>query len=267
MMKTTTKTQIFLFFVTLFTLTTAHADGEFPARRKYPAVEVIELEDLNKRFEQVTIVDARSRYEYDTLHIKGAHHVSLASPVFEEKVADLQRKQEKLIVFYCNGRTCQKSYKATTKATNEGVKSVAFDAGILEWTKAHPERAVLLGKTPVKPGQLLSAKKFRDHLLPPGEFAKRIGENTQVIDARDRFQREAVGLFIGREIRVPFDDRDGWKKQVAKAKKTGKTLLIYDAVGKQVRWLQYFLEDQGLESYFFMQKGAKGFYDRMMDEL
>lgn len=268
MEKTRTNSWIWGFFVTLFTVLPAHANDDFPGRDLFPAVQVIELDDLARRFEQVTIVDVRSRYEFETLHIKGAHHIPLSSADFGQQVRKLHQQEGKPVITYCNGRTCRKSYKAATEASNAGIKQVfAFDAGILEWTRSYPERAVLLGRSPVKPGQLLSANKFREHLLPASEFGRKIGPNTQVIDARDQFQRDAVGLYVGREIRVPFDDTVSWKKQVALAKESGKTLLIYDAVGKQVRWLQYFLEGEGLTSYYFMKDGAKGFYDNMLQGL
>jgi hypothetical protein len=37
-------------------------------------------------------------------------------------------------------------------------------------------------------------------------------------------------------------------------------LFIYDEVGKQVRWLQYTIEELGLKNYYFMDKGAKAYY-------
>ncbi|MDX1803386.1 MAG: glycerol-3-phosphate 1-O-acyltransferase, partial [Alcanivorax sp.] len=43
------------------------------------------------------------------------------------------------------------------------------------------------------------------------------------------------------------------------------TLLIYDAVGKQVRWLQYMLEAEGVKDYYFMQGGAKSFYEKVIE--
>jgi len=267
MRKTITNRGILILFVMLFTLSAVHAD-EFPGRKLYPAVDVIELEDLMVRFDEVTVVDVRSRYEYDTLHVKGADHIALSSSDFASNVQELLNETGKPIVFYCNGRTCEKSYKAASKAAEGGVEgTMAFDAGILDWTRAYPEQAVLLGEGPVDPQRLLSKAKFKEHLLPPSEFGRRIGNDTLVIDARDRFQRDAVGLFVGREVRVPFDDKKGWVKQVAKAKRHGKTMLIYDAVGKQVRWLQYFLEDQGVRSYYFMDKGAKGYYANMMENI
>jgi len=40
-------------------------------------------------------------------------------------------------------------------------------------------------------------------------------------------------------------------------------LMIYDAAGKQVRWLQYYLEDKGLKSYYFMAGGINAYYNEM----
>ena len=37
-----------------------------------------------------------------------------------------------------------------------------------------------------------------------------------------------------------------------------KTLLITDAVGKQVQWLQYYLDEGGYQNYFFLHKGVLG---------
>ena len=53
------------------------------------------------------------------------------------------------------------------------------------------------------------------------------------------------------------------EKFFARAKRNGKTLLIYDAVGKQVRWLMYSLERAGVKNYWFMKGGAKGYYDML----
>lgn len=38
-----------------------------------------------------------------------------------------------------------------------------------------------------------------------------------------------------------------------------QTLLIFDQVGKQVRWLMYSLEAAGTTDYYFLDKGAIGF--------
>jgi hypothetical protein len=88
------------------------ADKGFPGREQFPEVKIISKADLFRRFEDVTIVDARSHYEYDTLRITGAKNIPVAAKSFEKQVSDLRKQSAKDIVFYCNGRTCLKSYIA-----------------------------------------------------------------------------------------------------------------------------------------------------------
>lgn len=168
------------------------------------------------------------------------------------------------MVFYCNGRTCEKSYRAALKAKQGGLSQVfAFDGGIPDWANAYPKETELLGKPLNDTAKLIGKEQFEAHLLDPKDFAERVGKNGVAIDARDRFQRNATGLFIGREKQAPFDDRAAWKRIVAEAGRHGKPLLIYDEVGKQVRWLQYFLEEEGVKAYYFMKGGAKGFFESL----
>ena len=60
----------------------------------------------------------------------------------------------------------------------------------------------------------------------------------------------------GKVIDLPFD------KLISNIINRGalkdKTLLIFDQVGKQVRWLMYQLESAGYSDYFFLSKGADG---------
>ncbi|MEK7816390.1 MAG: hypothetical protein AAB294_06180, partial [Pseudomonadota bacterium] len=48
---------------------------------------------------------------------------------------------------------------------------------------------------------------------------------------------------------------------IERAKKEKKTLLVYDQVGKQVQWFQYYLESRGLKDYYFMKGGAQAYSD------
>jgi len=36
---------------------------------------------------------------------------------------------------------------------------------------------------------------------------------------------------------------------------------VYDKVGKQTRWFQYYLEQQGLKDYYFLAGGAEGYHE------
>lgn len=239
----------------------AGANEEFPVRALYPKVEPIALEALHAQYNDVIIFDVRSSYEYETLHIKDARHLALNDPEFIAKLKQLRADDPRPFVFYCNGHTCKKSYDATNDAMKDGIDNVfVFDAGIFEWTVAHPELAVLLGKSPVDPKRLLNKEKLAAHMLSPEEFGERIGDDTIVLDIRDTEQKSAISLFPMRQRSVPLDNAR-LQTYVDRAKRENKTLLIYDAVGKQVRWLQYYLEEQNVPGYYFMKGGAKAFLD------
>lgn len=237
---------------------------EFPGREKFPEVKTYELAELFEQKDQVVIVDVRSAYEFETLRAKGAINIPVGSKSFGDELRKLRASTDKPIIFYCNGRTCFKSYKAARKAIYYKVDNCfSFDAGIFDWAKTHPDQAVLLGRSPINVNDLISKKTFKKKLLDPIKFGEKVGENSLVLDVRDRFQREAVGFFPGKERRVGLDQKEKLEKFFARAKRSGKTLLIYDAVGKQVRWLMYSLERAGIRDYWFMKGGAKGYYDML----
>ena len=239
---------------------------EFPGRthKKYKNVPYIELEDLKKQLDDVIVVDARSRFEFETLKIKNAVNIPVALKTFQDEVVKLRAKSDKALVFYCNGHTCMKSYKAAKAAMKAGVDNVfAYDAGIFEWAKAYPNEAELLGKSPVDTRDILSKKQFKSRLLNPDKFSELATDdpsNVIVLDIRDKYQRAGIGFFPIQERWTSLNKMDKVYSYIRKAKKKGKALFIYDEVGKQVRWLQYALEREGIKNYYFMEKGATGYY-------
>lgn len=246
----------------------AAAEG-FPGREKYPDVKYIELTDLHKRKarNEVVIVDARSNYEFETLRIKDAINIPVANKTFEQEIRKLRKKTDKTLVFYCNGHRCMKSYIAAKRCMQVDIKDVvAFDAGIFDWTKKYPKQSVLLGASPVDPDKLIASKRFKSRLLNPDKFSEYIldAQNKRiVIDVRDKFQRAGIGFYPGIERWAALDDRKKLQAYIEKAKRENKTLFIYDEVGKQVRWLQYALEKAGVKNYYFMEKGARAYYDML----
>ncbi len=242
------------------------SDEEYPNRVLYPEVPYISLEDLYKQKDNTLIVDVRSAYEYETLRIKDAVNISLNSADYLERIKTLRAKSNKTIAFYCNGKTCRKSYKAARRALRADINNVvAYDAGIFDWASQYPQDSELLGKSPIKPGQLISSKKFKQHQLETDDFMNKASKRAIILDVRDPTQRDGLFIFNGSEIPVPLDN-DKMQKYINQAKSQNKPLMIYDAVGKQVRWLQYYLEDQKLGSYYFMQGGAKSFFDGLLSE-
>jgi rhodanese-related sulfurtransferase len=232
----------------------------FPGRDMYPNVNFYETEQLNNNLDKVIIVDARSSYEYETLHINGAINIPLVSKDFVKNVRGLPTAG-KDIVFYCNGHTCYKSYKAVLKARNAGVKNVyTYDAGIFDWANAHPDKSTLLGVTPINPSQLITKDKFKKHLLDPSDFSAKISDDTVILDIREAGQRGLLELYPYRQENIAMGQKEKLDSFLSKIKAQGKTLLAYDEAGKQVAWFQYSLEAKGITKYYFMKGGAKQFF-------
>ena len=261
-------TTLVLLAFSLLTFSSAFAaDDDFPGRKKYPKVPYIELEDFHNKFNDSIVVDVRSILEFETLRIKGSLNIPVAADSFESEVAKVRKDSNKPIIFYCNGHTCMKSYIATKKARDANIGDVfAFDAGIFDWTKAHPDKAVLLGDSPVDLAKLIPKSNFKKRLLKPDAFSDQAtlpGKKTLVLDVRDKFQRAGIGFYPGKERWASLDEKQKLRKYIQKAKEQNRTLLIYDEVGKQVQWLQYELEKAGLKDYYFMAHGARGYYQEL----
>ena len=243
----------------------AMAESEFPGRDVYPEVHYISLEDLHAKRNQVVIVDVRSAYEFQTLRIDNAKNISLADANFSAQMAALRKQDARPIVVYCNGKTCMKSYKAVMTCMNDGIKDVvAFDAGIMDWAQRYPNETLLLDVKLSDPRKLISKAHFKRHTLSPDAFGEHLANSDDIVlDVRDRFQREGLSLFVGREYRVYLDDTKRLDRLLDKAKRERKGLLIYDASGHQVQWLQYYLEYKGLSNYYFMDGGIHAYYQQI----
>ena len=255
--------------ISLFSSVSSFANEGFPGRAEYPEIALYQKSDLLKDFNKVVVVDARSSLEFDTLRIKNAVNIPVASRDFAKQVKELRKTTAKPIVFYCNGRSCYKSYKAAKIALRYGVKNVfAYDAGVFEWAKTYPKYATLLGTNPMDPTKIIPKAKLTERFLTPQQFtdiARAAPRNKKlIIDVRDKYQRAGVGFFIGMERWASMDDQKKLAKYLKKAADEKRTLYIYDEAGKQVRWLQYTLESHNIKNYFFMTKGAKGFYKDMI---
>ena len=249
-------TSILLFIVSL---TNVYAET-FPLREKYPAIKTISSEELYDNLKSYLLIDVRSRYEFLAIRMRSARSVPLGNKGFADSVKKLKQSNlNKPIVFYCNGITCAKSYQAYLKAVENDIQDIlVYDAGILNWAKKYPKETTLLGETPANLEFLLSVDKFKDHLITAEVFSKKLNAQAIVIDVRDEFQRTNK-IFEEVSIHIPIDEVVLY---ASKAAKEGKTLLLYDAVGKQVRWLQFYLEKAGVKDYYFLQGGVEGYLNK-----
>ena len=255
---------VFLFSLFIYS-SVSYANDEFPGRALYPAVPYIEINDLADKFNDYQIVDVRSSYEFKILHIKDAINIPLTSKNFINEVQKLRDSDTRPIAIYCNGKTCMKSYNAVNQCRKNKISDViAYDRGIMDWAQAFPEKAVLLDKTPVDTRMLISKDDFRKHLLEPEKFELDIAETEpMVLDIRDRNQREALSLFIGIENHVDINDQVAFNQYIEQSNRENKPLYIYDTSGKRTRWLQYLLEKNNAQSYYFMAGGTHEYFKRI----
>ncbi|MFN4262656.1 MAG: rhodanese-like domain-containing protein [Thioalkalivibrionaceae bacterium] len=252
--------------VWLLTISTAHAaDDGFPGRPIYFHVPVMELDELKAAMDrdEVTVVDVRTRYEFDTLRIEGAEHVSFDDPAFVEKVRAIHSAApDKKIVFYCRGHSCFLSYQAVERMKAAGFdRSISMDAGIFDWAENYPEQTALFGVSPIDTADLIDFNQFKARLLPPLEFSARVQrEGARALDIRRPFERDGISLFVGREENIGAEDTDRMIRFLEQVRDSGETLYVFDISGHEVKAFQYTLEAVGVENYYFMDGGAKALF-------
>lgn len=252
----------------------ANANDDFPGRAIYKSIPVIELDELYKQKDNVVVIDARSQYEFKTLRIKSAVSVPLvlSSKKFEKRMLDLRANHpNKKFVFYCNGHKCMKSYKAAKRSiTYLKMDNIyAFDAGIFDWASKYPNDAILLGQTLKDPAKLISKADLKKHFLEAVDFINKADKNVEILDIRDRIERDGFYIFSGYETSISLNSKDATTLDnfFKSVKKNGKPLYVYDMVGKQVRWFQYYIESKGIKEYYFMKGGSNAFFKIPINKL
>jgi rhodanese-related sulfurtransferase len=240
------------------------ADAEnFPHRKFYPelAPKLIEINDLSKSINNYIIVDVRSPFEYSVMHIQGAINIPVDDSKFLARSQQTYAEGGKPLLFYCNGRTCEKTYVAGNKALKGGFTNfMAYDGGIGEWAKINPQQTILLDK-PLNPSALISPDKLEAHSLPYIDFMKRANAQptASIIDIRSASETDGISLFPGRDIRTGFDLKK-LRKAITAAKEANQTVFAYDNSGFQVMALQYLFEEMELKDYYLMKGGMVGYY-------
>ncbi|MBU4479117.1 MAG: rhodanese-like domain-containing protein [Candidatus Omnitrophica bacterium] len=231
------------------------AEEGFPVREKYSDVPFITTEQLFAEYDSIIIVDVRSKFEYDVIHIAKAAHIILSKKTFVEELSAVRAKDGTVkMAFYCNGHTCEKSYEATQQAMEAGFKNVyTYDAGIFDWANAYPELSTLMGQTPVDKEKLISKEGLNKRFVSYEEILEKASDsNNVIIDIRDPFQREKIPNIPGLR-NIPLDRM---LVLLQEGEFKSNHLYFIDAVGKQVRWLQYHLESNGYINYNFLEKGV-----------
>jgi len=232
---------------------------EYPLRKEYPKVVPITTENLSQRYKEAIIIDSRNEGEYDVVRILGAK-LLVVGKMTEEGLTGIRAKGDaRPLVFYCNGITCTKSYKASEKAMGWGFGSVfCYDAGIFAWAKANPDKTEYFGK--VLSGEKLSAalsaaaEEFKKVQISSADLLAKQRAGYTLIDIRDPNERSEVPFHLPGTKSMSFDtviDLINKKSDAVPRQR----LLIVDNVGKQGPWLHYYFKENGFRDYFFLKGG------------
>lgn len=165
---------------------------------------------------EFTIVDARTRVEYQEAHIAGA--INVPASAIAARLPKLVKDKSRSLIFYCNGPKCTKSQKAARAAISLGYRNVLeYNEGMPAWGKA---RLPVAG-TPLPPVDVpaVSAENLQGRLKsksPP-----------YLLDLRD--PEEFAAAHLPGAVNVPLDDLE---KRLATLPKSGPIVLA-DHTGSQ----------------------------------
>ncbi|MCX4026038.1 hypothetical protein H0A36_23620 [Endozoicomonas sp. SM1973] len=242
------------FYLLLIVLIRCADAEDYPYRKDYPSIKIISTESLYKSLSKCLIIDVRSKLEYSVLHINSSKNIPLSMVDFKDLVVrNTEKNGKSCVVFYCNGHTCTKSYKASEKVPS--IPSFAYDAGIFEWAYNYSRNTVFLGQPMQSAEQLISKEEYKRFEISKTEVLRKY-EKFKIIDTRSYFQRKEIKLPFKYYKRIPMERiRPLLTRRIIK----DEDLLFVDAVGRQNKWLQYYLKNNGYTNYKFLKGGAAVF--------
>jgi rhodanese-related sulfurtransferase len=162
-----------------------------------------------------TIVDARTRVEFEENHLAGAINcpASQTAAVLPKLVKDKSRQ----LVFYCNGPKCTKSQKAARIALSLGYKRVLeYNEGLPAWSKA----SLPVAGNPMAPVEMAS--------VSPEDLRARMesGKGPVVLDVRDAV--EFAQVRIAGTVNIPLDELEKRARELPAGE-----LVVMDHGGSQ----------------------------------
>ncbi len=140
-----------------------------------------------------TVVDARTRVEFEENHIAGAINcpASQAAALLPKLVKDKSRQ----LIVYCNGPKCTKSQKAARVALSIGYRNVLeYNEGLPAWGKAN----LPVAGNPMPAVEMAS--------VSPEDLRARMesGKGPAVVDVRDAVEFATVR--VAGTVNIPLDE-------------------------------------------------------------
>ena len=226
---------------------------------------------LNEIFDLAYLIDCRSRFEYDILHMKNAIHVPVATMIREDLERLRKRNPRRAIVFYCNGESCSKSSAAFKQAEQWGFRNIYhFRPGIREWAKEYPRKALyfgeILGNDSTGLNRLFGSQKVSRESLTPSQFIS-VSQQSDVlvVDIRDMLQRDKYAITLPNLHHYPLDRLVKYLKSGSR-RIAGRKILILDDGGCQSQWLQFLYADLHNQDLVFLEGGVRAWREQGFDK-
>jgi rhodanese-related sulfurtransferase len=247
-----------LFLVIVFTVLSlsipASGTESSPYRAFYPHIKTLSTVELYQDFFTKTLIDVRSRVEFNVVHIAASVNLPLAEDDFADRLFKLKALQEEIeLVLVGNDPDCSRAFDAARVARLQGMSNVSvYDAGVFAWLHAYPEKTRLMGETPAQLERVLPLVQHQIHLASHDRFKRLAREpGALVVDIRDIYRRRDVikGLPVKNIVLGALLQAVGnrvWSE---------RPLLIFDSDGSKTRWLQIFLQAGGYHNYHFLEGG------------
>ncbi len=148
-----------------------------------------------------TVVDARTRVEFEENHIAGA--ISCPATQTAALLPKLVKDNSRQLIFYCNGPKCTKSQKAARVAISLGYRKVLeYNEGLPAWGKAN----LPVAGSPLPPAEMAS--------VSPEDLRARLdsGKGPAVIDVRDAV--EFASVRVAGTLNIPLDELEKRVREV-----------------------------------------------------
>lgn len=209
--------RMFVASIFVFALLSGFSAPLLAAADEFNAISTEQLKEMLDEKKDFTLVDARTKEEYQEAHIGKA--VNIQEKNFDELASLLPADKNALLVFYCNGVKCGKSKKVAAKAKGAGYTNIlVYLDGFPVWE----EKGM-----PIVTGPDYG-KKIETTKLLPAEIQKIISDQNQeyvIVDVRDEV--EFAEGHIPTAINIPSETFSAKSGVLPKDKK----IVVYDNSG------------------------------------
>lgn len=201
----------------VFTLLLGLSAPSLAAGDEFNVITTERLKELLDEKKDFTLVDARTKEEYQEAHIDKA--VNIQEKNFAELASLLPANRNALLVFYCNGVKCGKSKKVAAKAQDAGYTNIlVYIDGFPVWEeKGMP---IIAGPE--------YGRKIETRKLSPADLQKTISDQKQeyvIVDVRNEV--EFAEGHIPTAINIPSETFSAKSGVLPKEKK----IVVYDNSG------------------------------------